>query len=125
MVDLHSWQMLGAVWFKHKYLTHPSVTPVDRITAAIGGLAKTLTTGIPLQLRNGTLDKLKKLQHTLLPTAADNTQVKLWDECKGIQLWDGDDTVPSPMVLNYLPTSPPWYTVPPLKCAPRTNGRHQ
>jgi len=44
MVDSHNRRTSGAVWFKHKYLTHPSVTPADRITAAIGGLAKTLTT---------------------------------------------------------------------------------
>ena len=47
MVDLHNRRTSGAIWFKHKYLTHPSVTPVDRITEAIGGLAKTLTTVIP------------------------------------------------------------------------------
>ena len=43
----HARRTSGAVWFKHKYLTNPPVTPVDHITAAIGGLAKTLTTGIP------------------------------------------------------------------------------
>jgi hypothetical protein len=38
MKDMHGTRILGAVWFKHKYLTNPSVTPEDRI-AAIGGLA--------------------------------------------------------------------------------------
>ena len=73
MVDSHNRRTSGAVWFKHKYLTHPSVTPADRITAAIGGLAKTLTTGIPPQLRDDTLDKLKKLQEILKPTVNDDS----------------------------------------------------
>ncbi len=68
MVDPHNRRTSGAVWFKHKYLTHPSVTPADRITAAIGGLAKTLTTGVQPQLRDDTLDKLKRLQDILAPT---------------------------------------------------------
>ena len=69
MVDSHNRRTSGAVWFKHKYLTHPSITPADRITAAIGGLAKTLTTGVPPQLRDETLDKLKRLQDILTPTS--------------------------------------------------------
>jgi hypothetical protein len=49
--DTHAMVVSGAVWFKHKYLTNPSVTPEDQIIAAIGKLAKTLTTGMPPQLR--------------------------------------------------------------------------
>jgi hypothetical protein len=58
MKDTHATQVSGAVWFKHKYLTNPSITPEDRIVAAIGGLAKTLTTGVPPQLTDNTVDKL-------------------------------------------------------------------
>ena len=72
MVDSHNRRTSGAVWFKHKYLTHPSVTPADRITAAIGGLAKTLTTGVPPQLRDETLDKLKRLQDILTPATVED-----------------------------------------------------
>ncbi len=61
MKDTHATQVSGGIWFKHKYLTNPSVTPEDQIVAAIGGLAKTLTTGVPLQLRNDSVDKLCKL----------------------------------------------------------------
>ena len=67
MKDTHATRILGAVWFKHKYLTNPTVTPEDRIVAAIGGLAKTLTSKVPLQLRDTTLDKLRKLQEILDP----------------------------------------------------------
>ena len=67
MKDTHATRISGAVWFKHKYLTNPTVTPEDYIVAAIGGLAKTLTTKVPLQLRNTTLDKLQKLQDILEP----------------------------------------------------------
>ena len=65
MKDTHTTRVLGAVWLKHKYLTNPSITPEDQIVAAIGGLAKTLTTGISTQLRNDMVDKLHKLQEIL------------------------------------------------------------
>jgi hypothetical protein len=67
MKDTHATQVSGAAWFKHKYLTNPSVIPEDRIVAAIGGPMKTLTTGGALQLRDDTADKLWKLQEILDP----------------------------------------------------------
>jgi hypothetical protein len=67
MKDTHDMRILGAVWFQHKYLTNPSVTPEDQIIAAIGGLAKTLRTNIPPQLHDNTVDKLQKLQDILQP----------------------------------------------------------
>ena len=67
MKDTHATRISGAVWFKHKYLTNPTVTPEDRIVAAIGGLAKTLAEKVPRQLRDTTLDKLRKLQGILEP----------------------------------------------------------
>ncbi len=67
MKDMHGMRILGAVWFKHKYLTNPSVTPEDRIIAAIGELAKTLRTNISPQLYDNTVDKLQKLQDILQP----------------------------------------------------------
>ena len=71
MKGTHSTRVSGAVWFKHKYLTNPTVTPEDRIVAAIGGLAKSLKTKIPPQLQDMTLDKLQKLQDILQPTQDD------------------------------------------------------
>ncbi len=70
-------QVSGVVWFKHKYLTNPSVTPEDQIVAAIGGLAKTLTNGVPLQLCNDTVDKLCKLQEILEPRTDGNDERKV------------------------------------------------
>jgi hypothetical protein len=67
MKDTHGTHILGAVWFKHKYLTNLSVTPEDQIIAATGGLAKTLRTNIPPQLHEDTVDKLRKLQDILQP----------------------------------------------------------
>ena len=58
MKGTHSTRVSGAVWFKHKYPTNPAVTSEDWIVAAIGGLAKTLTTKIPPQLQEKTVDKL-------------------------------------------------------------------
>jgi hypothetical protein len=67
MKDTHCTRILGAVWFKRKYLTNPSVTPEDQIIAAIRGLAKTLRTNILPQLHDNTVDKLQKLQDILQP----------------------------------------------------------
>jgi hypothetical protein len=75
--DTHAMRVSGAVWFKHKYLTNPSITPEDQIVAAIGGLAKTLTTGVPTQLRNNTVDKLCKLQEILEPRTDGNNERKI------------------------------------------------
>jgi hypothetical protein len=77
MKDTHTTQVSGAVWFKHKYITNPSVTPEDQNVAAIGGLAKTLTTGVPLQLCNNTVDKLCKLQEILEPSTDGNNECKI------------------------------------------------
>jgi hypothetical protein len=71
----------GAVWFKHKYLTNLSVTPEDQIVAAIGGLAKTLTTGVALQLRNDRVDKLCKLQEILETRTNGNNECKVRHQC--------------------------------------------
>ena len=67
MKDTHATRISGAVWFKHKYLTNPAVTPEDCIVAAIGGLVKTLKTKILPLLHNTTIDKLQKLQEILEP----------------------------------------------------------
>ncbi len=79
MKDTHATRVSGAVWFKHKYLTNPSVTPEDQnqIVVAIGGLAKTLTTGVLLQLCDNMVDKLCKLQKILEPRTDGNNEHKI------------------------------------------------
>ena len=101
MVDLHNRRTSGAIWFKHKYLTHPSVTPADRITAAIRGLAKTLTTGIPPQLRDDTLDKLKRLQDILNPQVTDDSSLER-DEVEAARPTSHEQASPP-----RVPTCPP------------------
>ncbi len=44
-----------------------TIRPEDQIVAAIGRLAKTLTTGVPPQLRNNVVDTLCKLQEIIEP----------------------------------------------------------
>jgi hypothetical protein len=77
MKDTHATRVSGTVWFKHKYLNNPSVTPEDQIVAAIGGLVKTLTTGVPPQLHNDMVDKLCKLQEILEPRTDGNDERKV------------------------------------------------
>jgi hypothetical protein len=74
MKDMHATRVSGAVWFRHKYLTNPSVTPEDQIVAAICGLAKTLTTRVPPQLRGNTVGKFCKLQEILEPRMDENDE---------------------------------------------------
>ena len=64
---MHRARVLETVWCKHKYLTNPAVTPEDWIVEPIGRLAKTLTTKIPPQLWDKTLDKFWQLQDILQP----------------------------------------------------------
>jgi hypothetical protein len=77
MKDMHATQVSGVVWFKQKYLTNPSVIPEDPIVAAIGRLAKTLTTRVPPQLPDNTVDKLHKLQEILEPRTDGNNERKI------------------------------------------------
>jgi hypothetical protein len=77
MKNTHAMQVSGVVWFKHKYLTNPSVTPEARFLAAIGGLAKTLTTGVPMQLCDDTMNKLCKLQEILEPRTDGSDERKI------------------------------------------------
>jgi hypothetical protein len=43
-------RVLGAAFFKHKYLTNPSVTPGDLVIAVAENLAQALKTSIPQHL---------------------------------------------------------------------------
>jgi hypothetical protein len=54
-------QILGAAFFKHKYLTNPLVTPEDLVIAATKNLAQALETSIPQHLRVPTIQALKDL----------------------------------------------------------------
>ena len=68
MDEGHAWHTyFRSSLVQAKYLTNPSVTPEDRIIAAISGLVKTLRTNIPPQLHDDTVDKLQKLQDILQP----------------------------------------------------------
>ncbi len=54
-------QILDAVFFKHKYLTNPSVTPKDFVIAIAKNLAQALVTSIPQHLQVFTIQALKDL----------------------------------------------------------------
>jgi hypothetical protein len=54
-------QISGAVFFKHKYLTNPSVTPEDLVIAAAENLTQALKTSIPQPLQVSTIQVLKDL----------------------------------------------------------------
>ena len=77
MKDTHATRISGAVWFKHKCMTNPAVTPEDCTVAAIGSLAKTLSTKVPPQLRDTAIDKLQKLQEILKPQPIEEQEATL------------------------------------------------
>jgi len=54
--------ILGAAFFKHKYLTNPTVTPEDRIIAAAGALARALDNQMPPHMHKSTIQALSNLQ---------------------------------------------------------------
>jgi hypothetical protein len=51
-------QILSAGFFKHKYLTNPSVTPEDLVIAAAKNLAQEIETSIPQHLQVSTIQAL-------------------------------------------------------------------
>jgi hypothetical protein len=53
--------ILGAAFFKHKYLTNPSVTPKDLVITAAENLTQAFETSIPQHLQVSTIQALKDL----------------------------------------------------------------
>ena len=54
-------QILGAAFFKHKYLSNLSATPKDLVIVAAANLVKTLKTTIPVDLRDSSMQALTDL----------------------------------------------------------------
>jgi hypothetical protein len=73
-VTTHATRILGAAFFKHKYLTNPTVTPEDRIIAAAGALAQALDNKMPPHMHKSTIQALSNL-HDVFQQAAINYNV--------------------------------------------------
>jgi hypothetical protein len=61
-VTMRATYILGAAFFKHKYLTNPTVTPEDRVLAAAGVLARALDNPMPPHMCESTIEALSNLQ---------------------------------------------------------------
>jgi hypothetical protein len=59
----------GAAFFKHKYLTNPSVTPEDLVITAAENLTQALETSIPQHLQVFTIQALKDLSEVFTDTS--------------------------------------------------------
>ena len=57
------------VFFKHKHITNPSVTPVDAIVCAAKYLTEALKGNIPTTLEGSSLEDLEKLETIFLQQA--------------------------------------------------------
>jgi hypothetical protein len=62
-------QILGATFFKHKYLTNPLLTPEDLVIAVAKNLARELETSIPQHLWVFTTQALKDLSEVFRDTS--------------------------------------------------------
>ena len=54
--------MLGRVFFKHKYLSNPTITPSDAVIAASHDMAAALRGNVARHLGSEALQNLNKLQ---------------------------------------------------------------
>jgi hypothetical protein len=62
MVSTRATRISGTAFFKHKYLTDPSVTPKDQIIAAAAPLTNAIQGTITANMRTSTLKLLGNLQ---------------------------------------------------------------
>eukprot|EP00804_Cyclotella_cryptica_P008215 CCRYP_015150-RB/>CCRYP_015150-RB protein AED:0.19 eAED:0.17 QI:0/0/0/1/0/0/2/0/720 len=105
----------ASVFFKHKYITTPTVTPADAIIAAASNLVHALRTNIPGQQLGATkLHDLQRLQDILqtvnIPLNAQRPSRQVI-----IQDYDSEDDTPSPRVTIRQHSPSP--RVPPLAAA--------
>jgi hypothetical protein len=59
---MHATCILGAAFFKHKYLINPMVTPEDRVIVSAGVLTQALDNQMPPHIHKSTIQALSNLQ---------------------------------------------------------------
>jgi hypothetical protein len=62
MVSMRATRISGTAFFKHKYLTNPSVTPKDQIIVAAARLTNAIQGTITVNMRTSSLKLLGDLQ---------------------------------------------------------------
>jgi hypothetical protein len=98
----------GAAFFKHKYLTNPSITPEDQVIAAAAHLTNALQGINQPQLNTSALQAPSDLQDVIYEAAnatnapgkqVTNKEVKIWDQSpmkdrpnKEVEIWDQSPT---------------------------------
>ena len=100
----------GKMFFKHKYLTNPSVTTGDVVCQAAYNLTKTLKKNIPEYFENTELDELKRLD-SFFAKAAEKVQQRKVDVAilsqaakEIIQENEDEEEIPSPRVNKDTPS---------------------
>ena len=112
--DIRATRVTGRVFFKHKYLTNPKITPEDQVMAAAANLATVLTANKKAnQISHKQFKDLQRLQRILHETASDprvdqdalpdlireeDSDSDDKDEC------EDEDKSPSPRVAEEEPT---------------------
>jgi hypothetical protein len=87
----------GAAFFKHKYITNPTITPKDRVIAAAGALAHALHNWMPPHMQAPTIQVLQDLQNIFQQAAinynADQTTHIIPDDDPRVP---GHESIPIP-----------------------------
>jgi hypothetical protein len=92
----------GAAFFKHKYITNPTVTPQDRVIAAAGALAHALHNRMPPHMQAPTIQVLQDLQNVFQQAAINYNSDPLTHVIP-----DDDPRVPVDINPSLSPATPP------------------
>ena len=77
MDKTHATRISNTVFFKHKYLTHPTISPSDAILAAAADMAAQLRGHHTRRVSADQLRDLKNLHSSFTDAAATNTNPKI------------------------------------------------
>ena len=92
----------GAAFFKHKYITNPTITPEDRVIAAAGALAHALHNRMPPHMQAPTIQVLQDLQNVFQQAAINYNSDPLTHVIP-----DDDPRVPVDINPSLSPATPP------------------
>jgi hypothetical protein len=105
----------GRAFFKHKYLTNPSVTPEDQVIAAAACLTNALQGINQPQLNTSTLQALGGLRDVFYKAANATNAPGKQVTTKEVEIWDQSPTKDKPNkeveIWDQSPTKDRWATL--------------
>ncbi len=129
--DTRTTRITATAFFKHKYITNPTVTPADAITSAAANLAHTIENNIKLKHLNQTkINDLQRLQRILQSTASNTKETTNQYEHVPELITgydndsDEDNNEPSPRVIPQPRVIPSPIPAPPPRVTPTEDTHH-